>query len=388
MEPMEHVIGTYNMSFMSDLSIQPIPTYASEGAFLARLPPNDRRAFWKNALAHLESFIVEKEPSAVGLQEMNLVESAAAPAAPADQSTGSQAVDNMLKKFPHYVQVCQEIVVNANMKPALSIIFDTTQFGTLLESKIVDSSVQSGRPILMVLTDKNFLLINVHGAQKPTETGSIERFNEFIATSRDSIITAINSFIGDDDNMQLIQSNSNPLNMFIMGDFNDRYDEIKAFTFNLPGIFVKTLKYKGLAPLACCYNWDSSCTEARYKPFPSDSKYGTCDKTEVTEYDAQNIKLTMHEDESKIGMYRYRGDKVFGESPIGDIQIYKHDERKNRVSTESDHELVFATFGYTGSKFTYKGGAGSRKRSRKTKKRAGHRSKRRRAISRNRRRKP
>ncbi len=71
-----HVIGTYNMSFMSDLEteIGKKMQFASEGAFLARLygKPAERRMFWMNAANLLKNFLIEKEPSVVGLQEMNV----------------------------------------------------------------------------------------------------------------------------------------------------------------------------------------------------------------------------------------------------------------------------------------------------------------------------
>ena len=57
-----------------------------------------------------------------------------------------------------------------------------------------------------------------------------------------------------------------PKNIFVMGDFNDRYDAIKDITVN--GM---KLTYEGDSPYSCCHNWDSSCKNERYNKF--DDKY-------------------------------------------------------------------------------------------------------------------
>jgi hypothetical protein len=45
--------------------------------------------------------------------------------------------------------------------------------------------------------------------------------------------------------------------------------------------------------------------------------------------------------EGNIENYRYYGDKVFGANPSGTIKIYGS---LNGASTESDHQMVIATF--------------------------------------------
>ena len=47
--------------------------------------------------------------------------------------------------------------------------------------------------------------------------------------------------------------------IFIMGDFNDKYDSIRKLT-----ILKYILSYNGTAPTSCCYNWNSSCSNSRF----------------------------------------------------------------------------------------------------------------------------
>jgi hypothetical protein len=378
MEEVTVTVASYNMSFMSDLTTKlEEAQWASETTFLAS-NTGDRRAYWKNALDLLDKFISENKnkPCVIGLQEMNLVKpSEATESAEATETTGSAAVDKMLEKHTGYIQICKEIVVKENQKPALSIIFDTNIFGKEKHSEIIDNINQEGRPLLMVLTDKNYLFVNMHGAQKPLNGNNKMKFNtDMINMNKKFLEQQIfkflnkNNFSGSSSILSIFSTKKNTFNMlagaFIMGDFNDRYDAITEFT-----ILEKTLKYTGDSPYSCCHNWDSSCKDERYIPL-KDERYpyedtgtGTCNKdtkevgnakafdekreyTEITTDDNGKItkkgKKQMDEEEGFIKNYRYKGDKVFGEIPASEIQIFREDTNKN--STESDHELVYAKF--------------------------------------------
>ena len=142
-----------------------------------------------------------------------------------------------------------------------------------------------------------------------------------VTNNKQFLETAIKTFFG----------NTKPKNIFVMGDFNDRYDAIKDITVN--GM---TLTYAGDSPYSCCHNWDSSCKNERYNKF--DENYGYC-KTE-----GKDVKTKMDPTEEGYTMnYRYKGDKVFGLNPVEDIQIYKG-STLNKTSVESDHQLVYASF--------------------------------------------
>ena len=275
-------IATYNMSYMSDKDEYPIPGFASEGNFLSQIPEiekeNNRRAFWKNALNLLKKFLLQENPIVVGLQEMNLTD--------CRSNTGTDAVEQMIIDFnkennTSYKQVFKEYIVNENQKPALSIIFDKKTLGDVIASEIVDNQSQSGRPLLMVLTEQNYLLLNTHGLQDAAKSQNFNEFNDFNKTQVYFIQNQATNFFRNN----IIRNKSNNLNgvlngVILVGDFNDRFDQIQKFN-----ILGKEMLQRYDAPKSCCYNYDSSCTDENFTRFfpdaPKDSKeykYGLQDR--------------------------------------------------------------------------------------------------------------
>ena len=339
------------MSFMGDLGMIQSGQYASEATFLNLMEgmvesnvgsktagPLDTRTYWKNGLKLLKQFIVSEYPIAIGLQEMNLTSSGS--------GTGSDAVDKMLRSVnlefgKHYHQVCAEIS-GSKGRPAVSIILDVDVLGSVIETKVVNnpanfdnkSKPAQGRPLLIVMTGNNNVLVCLHGAQDPSLTSDIVAFNNKIILYTSWMINEVEKFV----------AGRSVKNIFVMGDFNDRYDAVKLI--NITG---KRLGYQGSSPYSCCHNWDSSCTKSRYKQFPPFSsqngkkldKYGTCT------VDVVHKKTDRMEREGFIENYRYKGDKVFGSYPAGPIAIYGR-PNKHLTSTESDHELVYAKYKLTG----------------------------------------
>jgi hypothetical protein len=415
----------------------------------------NRRGFWENAKNNLlAKFIQEncsEKPFVIGLQEMNLT---------SEGDTGSNAITRMLNqivgenKFHH---ICREINTIEKGKPALSIIYDDKTFGKPLANRIIDNwtTGQEGRPLLMVITVKRYVFVNIHGGQEPTkgnpyEKGNRENFNESIVKlNKEFLEKSVETFCRftffDEINNNKLDVKSLPI--FIMGDLNDRYDAIKEFT-----IFGKPLKYNGESPKSCCHNWDSACSDTYYKTtneftevkgdfYPEDKEKpitymgmgitggsgNYCQVPKIVKdpdgikiqdkydnYDDENLKMSMPVFESKIRNYRFKGDKVFGKVyveqqnekelqnyqnyqkeiqnyqeelqnyqeelqkyenseikepnkelekqktelkeqekiletqnvplPIGVIEMFDKINRYNNRSTESDHELVFATF--------------------------------------------
>jgi len=147
--------------------------------------------------------------------------------------------------------------------------------------------------------------------------------------------------------------------IFVMGDFNDRYDAITELEIN-----DLKVRYVDSAPKSCCHNWDSSCPDDEVET-DFGNTYKTCKIPEVIAKQ-DNSKLPLSPDtRGHIENYKYAGDKVFGLNPITKMEIYKYKERISKRSTESDHELVFATVGE--APITTSGG---KRRSRKTKQRS------------------
>jgi hypothetical protein len=367
-----------------------------------------RRQFWINANEFLFNFIqrICDKPFVIGLQEMNLT---------LEGDTGSNAVTKMIEHSQvsdRNYHICREINIEPNWKPALSIIYDKA-FGEPLAIRIIDNWCQQGRPLLIVITKKKYVFVNIHGGQEPKDGdpyqgGDREKFNksiirmnkDFLEKSVETLCrcTKLDNEIIDEKDFRI----------FIMGDLNDRYDAITEFT-----IFGKKLKYNGESPKSCCHNWDSACSDTYYREikefkekegdfYPEDDKRritykgmgiegitGGSDEDEYCQTPNNNIdehgKMSMPDIESKVENYRFKGDKVFGEIPVpdSDIEMFIEDkmfedndkqikddnkDNKNKPSTRSDHELVFATFKLQD---TFKGG----KRRSKTRKHHSKKSK-------------
>jgi hypothetical protein len=358
---MERPIATYNMSFMSDM-MMPLPNFASEAAFLMRTKDEglNRRQFWENAKAHLGTFINSMNPLVVGLQEMNLT---------SDGATGSSSIANMISeinssKGTNYAISCLEMVVNPNVKPALCLIWDVNVLGSEVKSAIVDNSMQGGRPLQMVYTSGGYLLLNTHGLQDPKLGRDFNGFNNFNGQQKNFIVSSVQNFVS---NQVLGDQSINGI--FLVGDFNDRFDQIKQLTFQERGkTFV--LKQTGDAPRSCCYNYDSSCNKdmnpdktPKYISFAEDNNFGYC--TAVAK------KETMPGDEGYVKNYVNAGDKVFSSFATSIMETYP----SNPISTESDHELVYAMVNL--QEPTMSGGRRRRGRRTRRKSRRGRRTRRR-----------
>lgn len=360
------------MSWASDSSepLDDIKLKASEYAFLLNNETPNRRAYWNNAKSLLQKFITETKPCAVGLQEMNLTA--------AEANTGSDAINTMLGVVnligTSYVQICKTVVSKYGMGPnigspaqtvGISIIINTKTIGNVQKFKIIDNTnqkgfVEGGRPVLMVLTDKNYLLVSIHGAQDPSKGTNMIDFNNYMVKNNKKFLEdEITTFLGG----------ITPTNIFVMGDFNDRYDAITDITVN-----DMKLTYKGDSPYSCCHNWDSSCKIERYHEF--EKNYGYCKIPKKTVDDVEkdiDVKTKMSEHEGDTANYRYKGDKVFGLNPLGDIKIYPG---STSISVESDHQLVYASFTDTapaGGRRRRKSRRRSRKSRRQNKRRASRR---------------
>ena len=376
------VVATYNMSYMSDKGLpanNEDRQRASEGTFLAQNTGEDQRLYWKNALALLDNFIKEKKPGAIGLQELNcstdaIIDDASIDDASIDDAsiddaiiyTGSNAIKNMLNKIKdadgnaYYKLVCETVTAHYGGIVGIGIIVNTKIFGDIddRKCKVFDNSTlrnNNGRPLLIVVTEKNYVFISAHGEQDPkvlsgvtddVEKKSIGTMNAF----NNSIRTLNVKHIQETVTKHLSTHKIIPTELFLMGDLNDRFDAITSF--DIGGLH---LKYNGKAPKSCCHNWDSSCSDNRYTQFDQ-TEYGHCNeptpdikfKTE----DGKKLKLPMTGEEGYTNNYRYRGDKVFGENPISDIKIFTGTDTED-ISTKSDHQLVYAKFGYNYTTFDW-----------------------------------
>ena len=402
------VVGTYNMSFASDYGVDPYKAdmAISELSFMSGVLEHDKntekdyRFFWNNAKEHLKNFIENKEPLAIGLQEMNIPSNklekedkkivldksnegierqAYIDKAKENESKhpglknlseenkfkyGTSAIEAMLSdKYKLYSGVVQS-KFKANV--SLSIILHENA-GELKKMEIVDQK-NLGRPLLMLLTDNGNLFVNMHGNQNAPQGSNLTEFNKTMQENIEFLQAKVKEFL----------DGQKPENIYIMGDFNDRYNHIKKFTINDTPVPLHIEEED--VPKSCCHNWDSSAKD--------DNKVSVMDNGAKTEYFqgnkddtyiAEKKKITneklqidllpvegIEDDEKRnnyyesvgakfkiptehgiaIENYLNMGDKVFSTNKITSLNIYTGDEDldiyKKKPSDKSDHELVYA----------------------------------------------
>ena len=344
------IVGTYNMSFAGDFFPDNMPQFPSEYSFHLR-HDTTAPAFWNNAKKHLEKFINDKKPLAVGLQEMNIKE--CHPDFPFDAEGGVRAIKNILP--PDY-KIVSRMVDTFNA--GISIIYNSKVTGEIVRTKIVDNpnqenynALNGGRPLLMILTTNNYLLVNMHGAQNAKLGGDIKQFNEYMIKSNKQFLeTEVDSFLKSENTLRLKNSPVNPI-IYIMGDFNDRYDAIKDFSIN-----GKKVKCPENPPRSCCHNWDSMGNNESKTNIPDSDLFQGNVPTASTNYgESSGWKFTSLK--SKIPLehgitipdYLNIGDKVFYFHPemgteTQTLQIYDSSHNisaEDKGSKASDHELVY-----------------------------------------------
>jgi len=188
----------------------------------------------------------------------------------------------------------------------------------------------------MVLTKKNYLFVSMHGAQEGKLGLDEGAFNEYMINNNQKFLNDTVTEFLTANNVTKVEG------AYVMGDFNDRYDAIKDFNF---GNEIKPT-YKGDAPKACCFNWDSMANKDHHNKGKEGNPQGKKpEPKEIKEFIATNtLQTKLDEHGNKIENYLNKGDKVFAYPNAGMLKIYasKHN-LKNDVSQASDHELVFMT---------------------------------------------
>ena len=355
------VVGTYNMSFAGDLfwntdntNKRMNTTGVSEHSFHLRDPLDGepkvddsvgKRTFWNNAKNHLRHFIDNKKPLAVGLQEMNLTNDETRATLQPDLRgvQGTMAITEMAKGIlnTNYKTIEAEKVFEYG-KPALQIIYNADILKSVPTFKIIDNVNQAGRPLLMAYFEiEKVLLVNMHGAQDAPNGLFEKEFNDMMQKNKDFLETEVEKFLNMDPKKII-----NPDHIYIMGDFNDRYDAITDFTIKGKSVF-----YKGDSPKACCHNWDSMGEETeRVKIMKEKAVENQSEKVQGKK------SITIGKEEKKgpikipeehginIAHYINKGDKVFSsDNHAGELHIYTGDEADymNKPSNKSDHELVY-----------------------------------------------
>ena len=357
---MTTVLVSYNMSFASDagmsVSENKFLNYPSEMSFLAQNQTEDKRLFWKNAAGMLFRFIGEMSESKliIGLQEMNKTEDSA--------ETGSSYIATNIPQ--NFFYVTDEVVVAPTQKPALMTIWDES-FGDLVYNQIyelaqkiesadgsynsnlpfpsdnyagqfalkepkISSINQPGRPIMFTYTTNGYLLINIQATNVATDSAAGYASQLLLIQDKFALFSKL-----------LVSKNKvvpSADKIFVMGDFNDRYNGLKNELVLGPGI---TLRFDGKAPLSCCHNLDSSCSAANYTSKPH-SNQEAIDCVIPAGFRPAGPRMPneikLMGDEGNVENYKYYGDYCFA---ANGGKLTKYPNMRNGPSNESDHEMVY-----------------------------------------------
>lgn len=307
------LIGSYNMSFANIIDVvkHNMGHFSSEATFLSK---NDRKEGMKlyrdNALENLSEFMALK-PLAVSLQEMVVYSFQDETAGPSLKQKQTMEIESLhrtqtiRKDFAWKDKNNQDILYPIQYWPGKTLditreTMDRTQepfqeiysnylidligkfcndyyitYGTVLANQIGESAVllthrsagvvqhpriynighntaeeKDGKPILNGMdarplliatlqneTTGNVLLVNIHAPNKP-------QVPDPVGYIKGKILHCIKQYLQEFP--QTLKD------CYMMGDFNDKLNELKGFEFE--GL---SIQY-GSAPVSCCYNWNSS----------------------------------------------------------------------------------------------------------------------------------
>lgn len=295
---------------------------------------------------------------------------------------GVEAIVEKLKKLEKYDYFHDEVYGTGNGKSiagrfAAMIIWDTTVLGNFYAGQVFSFAFDTARPLLFVITKKDnkyTLLINAHAPNKPNPIFGIYDAN-YDAIKAD-IILKYNIFIAEI--MQTTKQNITFTNIYITGDFNDRYgnflnEESRTLfrTRNANNLSVPTGKYNGefniggkvltftsdTAPTSCCYNWDSTKSEISKNPLDGDIPSANDIISRAI------VKNALPPKRGEPSNYYYVGDYCFS-SNGGTLMV-------DTPSQDSDHQLVYLTEPTSGGRRRRRNS--SRKSRRQNKRRASRR---------------
>jgi hypothetical protein len=413
---MAHIISvaSYNTSWLSD-SGRPNP-FASEKNFLHELfndnSEPDKRKYFKNAINNAISFWNKtkdkEEYPVIGFQEMNKREKVLETI----KKSNEKSIEKSIEKFDGGAEY---IVEQFTKEFGTNIFFYKSHFVTVKDPEIVPGLLtiwhkelgnykysyasdlnftitmkvkdetsndfkekklphQDGRPILIVFTDKNYILINLHGPNFPHES-----FKNNMTNLREQIQIHLNNALKKYKNEHEptldIQYIINKSNIFIMGDFNDPNNSINPSDPLLLNGNAYCYSTGEEAPKSCCYNFNSSCPDDLFigkNEVITEEKKSNIEK--VTGFDKEKgdeliveqgecaiikndkspernqgpvisiVKARSLEERGKISNYRFTGDYVLGlmNNIVQNLKIYN--EGNEEISNKSDHEMVYAKF--------------------------------------------
>jgi len=392
--------GSYNLSFVIEKG--KFVANASDNTFhqrqldMRRINPTTN--FFKNEVDQIDRFITWKYFAAIGFQEVSIYKKS-------DQIYNNVLTElgvlpdlqksdgnvNFNGKFLSYAQgkigKWSKDVNGSDSSQGALMIWDPEKLGEFVKDDYKDfDGLQEDRPIQMVLTKKDFLLINFHAPNfhDPSSYGVNNKGNpqgvgaDYLTKTFEKLFETINIFLGGKQIIPqriIFMTDLNDHRNFMMGfDVKDHPNKIlkehgkytQGITFN-QGITFKDDQmygYNGHAPLSCCYSYTSSCADKDFVDGPSGEPFDVTPNTDRKECKKlkKTIPLLSSNDtenmvvynESKTGLrwalsnergaiknYRHQSDFVLAHKDVcGPIKTYNNYD-KEFGSVRSDHEMVF-----------------------------------------------
>ena len=400
-------VGSFNMSFAADLGLaigteqqfignagRLLQRFLQEGGERKTLAQANH-ALWENSVRMVADFFSHSvqqntpqenapRPAVLGLQELN--ERARVNNVNGQENVLVQGVDRIeaeMKKISKTLRVskCQVHSKQPNgqvVYPTMATVFDATLVGESVHEYCADflsllvhpagapaltelpANLESGRPISIVLTSFNYLLVNMHLPRKGTHTSSnrslpwtnAELIGDHVGRMQEQILERTKT-------TKTIPANWKNPTVFVTGDFNDRHP-----TKNLAQTRAKLEKVSFFGQKLHAQTWSTdmpaTTSPEGFHPLGT-ADYATGDYVFSTLSYSRSAGTTgaprtyreMREGDFDWYVKSPNGwvkDALGRTKPgPGDLQVGKQcptqlGTQYRRVSMESDHEMVAADF--------------------------------------------
>jgi hypothetical protein len=348
------VMGTYNMSFASDLGIVPNKNtdirQDSEAAFLMRTSETDRREFWKNSLNLLMDFITDQRPVCVGLVELNKWPDQGLNGryngletftkmhlgdkgfndwddwckSNKDGETelkGIAAIQARLQAHSQYDEYHGGVTLPFGDFYAMCIwdknVLGNKKYGATYGMNVGNNYGDNSRPIIFVYTENKVLLIVLHGPNNAVDAlAGSPMLKALISLKTKQFCNDKNLSASDIDYC------------VVSGDFNAKTVDFDTLPLLDDTLVVKKQKSECTS---CCYNWDSVKGGKGENPaYKDEICAGKGERHEL-----QHL--------GKIENYKFVGDFVFCNHDTTEQRTYRTKFYDDGLSRESDHELVYTS---------------------------------------------
>lgn len=367
----KHAIASYNMSWVGDIGEN--LSHPSEKHFhINNVNPNKRTYFLNAVQNALHFWNTVEDASVIGFQELNNRALVRQQPGKADFQGGFQMIEELFHSAAHRtIDSAHYTSVDRlpNVCPTVFLVWDRKKLGVKVQQygRETNPAQSKGRPILIVLTSKKYILITLHAPNDTADsTDGMPKLRAALQTHFQAACT------------QFGLKTVNPQKIFITGDFNDPYtgihndapltlgDECVPFTYGCAPV-----------PKSCCYNFNSACDsqlivrngqpsvslthdlvmfnqdlgdeillKEKECAIVTNSKDKARDMTVGGHSEARSLKTR-----GQLSKYQFSGDyaltsryNVIHQS----LTIYRATPRD--ISEESDHEMVYLIFEETSPK--------------------------------------